>query len=264
MRKLYIIGLIGVAVLIVAIAYAEQITFSTYYPAPYGVYNEMRATRMAVGDTYIDSAANSWGGTIDSNADLVVEGNLGIGTTAPQAQLDISDPSGARAQIYVRDSGSVIKITNEAGENYIESGVTTTPGSAADLNFTSMQRSNTWMTIKDDGKVGIGTMNPQAQLHVGGTAGSDGIMFPDGTVQTTAAAFIQTGKTLKNAIFITVTFPQAFSAIPNVVVAPHWDGHSSGVGFPETINTISRTNFTLASSNAAANYYVQWIAIGPK
>jgi len=38
------------------------------------------------------------------------------------------------------------------------------------------------------GNVGIGTASPGAKLHIGGTAGTDGIMFPDGTVQTTATA----------------------------------------------------------------------------
>lgn len=37
------------------------------------------------------------------------------------------------------------------------------------------------------GNVGIGVTNPQAKLHIGGTVGVDGIMFPDGTIQTTAA-----------------------------------------------------------------------------
>lgn len=35
--------------------------------------------------------------------------------------------------------------------------------------------------------LGLGTTNPQARLHVGGVAGVDGIMFPDGSMQTTAA-----------------------------------------------------------------------------
>jgi hypothetical protein len=38
------------------------------------------------------------------------------------------------------------------------------------------------------GDVGIGTSAPSARLHVDGTPGADGIMFPDGTLQTTAAA----------------------------------------------------------------------------
>ncbi|MBN1551904.1 hypothetical protein JW979_10560 [bacterium] len=36
------------------------------------------------------------------------------------------------------------------------------------------------------GDVGIGTTSPQAKLHVEGVAGTDGIMFPDGTLQTSA------------------------------------------------------------------------------
>ncbi len=42
------------------------------------------------------------------------------------------------------------------------------------------------MRITKDGNVSIGTEIPEAKLHVGGTAGVDGIMFPDGTLQTTA------------------------------------------------------------------------------
>jgi hypothetical protein len=37
------------------------------------------------------------------------------------------------------------------------------------------------------GNVGVNTISPTAALHVGGTAGVDGIKFPDGTLQTTAA-----------------------------------------------------------------------------
>jgi hypothetical protein len=49
-----------------------------------------------------------------------------------------------------------------------------------------------WVTNDHDisyvsGAVGVGTAAPQAKLHVGGVAGVDGIMFPDGSVQTSAA-----------------------------------------------------------------------------
>lgn len=36
------------------------------------------------------------------------------------------------------------------------------------------------------GNVGIGTLTPNARLHVAGTAGTDGVRFPDDTLQTTA------------------------------------------------------------------------------
>ncbi|MCP4705973.1 MAG: tail fiber protein [candidate division Zixibacteria bacterium] len=41
--------------------------------------------------------------------------------------------------------------------------------------------------IRASGGVGINVNNPQSSLHIGGTSGVDGIVFPDGTKQTTAA-----------------------------------------------------------------------------
>lgn len=52
---------------------------------------------------------------------------------------------------------------------------------------TSTLRSNA-LTILKNGNTGIGTVTPSAKLHIGGTAGVDGIKFPDGTMQTTAAS----------------------------------------------------------------------------
>lgn len=43
MRKFYIFGLIALAGIIIGLAWAEQLTLTTYYPAPYGAYKTMKA-----------------------------------------------------------------------------------------------------------------------------------------------------------------------------------------------------------------------------
>ena len=55
---------------------AEQVTITTYYPAPYGVYKELRTDQMAVGSTYRNVNPLS-----DGN--LIVSGNVGVGTNSP-------------------------------------------------------------------------------------------------------------------------------------------------------------------------------------
>ena len=55
-----------------------------------------------------------------------------------------------------------------------------------DTNDFTLEYGAEMMRVTAGGNVGIGVPNPIAKLHVGGTPGTDGIMFPDGTLQTTA------------------------------------------------------------------------------
>ncbi|MFH1414107.1 MAG: tail fiber domain-containing protein [Candidatus Omnitrophota bacterium] len=76
------------------LCYAQDtLTITTYYPSPYGSYRELRAQRMAIGDDYIKGSEYCWEGTctntINPNADLVVEGSVGIGTASPTGILEI-------------------------------------------------------------------------------------------------------------------------------------------------------------------------------
>ena len=89
MRKLYIVGLVALTALIIGIAWAEQITLSTYYPAPYGVYREMAVRhRMAIGDLDNDGDTDADDMAVDGMGDdiedsLTVANSVGIGTRTP-------------------------------------------------------------------------------------------------------------------------------------------------------------------------------------
>jgi hypothetical protein len=74
----------------------ETLEITTYYPSPYGTYNELRAKRIAIGENYIDAVAYPWGpiaGPNPPDIDLAVEGQVGIGTFSPITTLDIVDNS---------------------------------------------------------------------------------------------------------------------------------------------------------------------------
>jgi hypothetical protein len=76
---------LGIILIFVSFAYAqeEQLTITTYYPSPYGSYNELHTSQMAIGLNYQKTTppANS----------LIVEGDVGIGTTGPQADLEVNN-----------------------------------------------------------------------------------------------------------------------------------------------------------------------------
>lgn len=71
MRRLYIFGLMGLAVIFINSAWAEEITISTYYPAPYGVYRNFKTTE----DTYLATES----------------GNVGVGTETPNTKLEVDN-----------------------------------------------------------------------------------------------------------------------------------------------------------------------------
>ena len=82
----YLVVVLALVILCWSMAYAqdtsEEITLTTYYPAPYGEYNSL-----SVGSGYTAPA---------NDGDLVIEGNVGIGTTSPASSLHVNGRDGIR------------------------------------------------------------------------------------------------------------------------------------------------------------------------
>ncbi|MCQ9207924.1 MAG: hypothetical protein NG712_00880 [Omnitrophica bacterium] len=166
MRKLYIVSLIGIAALIIGLAFAEQMTFTTYYPAPAGVYN-----------------------------DMAVMNSLGVGTTDPQEMLHVA----GSGDLILESSAAGSDVTNlyfmagegESDRPHFTISAGEDPGDI--LLFESKESSNweTIMALKSTGNVGIGTTNPGSKLDVAGKikvaddggAATDGMIRWNGTSQ---------------------------------------------------------------------------------
>jgi len=166
---------------------------------------------MAIGYNYIDNPDYTWeeengdGGEIDYLADLVVEGNVGIGTTNPSYALTVTGASDVRTRLG---------LANTTASNYLNftaygnTGGGIFWGGFSSANTTAIEASGLLalmsvnglvfsgnsngeaMRINSSNNVGIGTTSPGQKLSVAGIveSTSGGFKFPDGTVQTTKAA----------------------------------------------------------------------------
>ncbi len=106
------------------------------------------------------------------NDRLVIDadGDIGIGTSTPNEKLQVKGVS-LFDTVRLSDTGN--------------NGVFWDLEETANNDFT-LEYGAEMMRVTASGNVGIGELNPSTKLHVGGTPGTDGIMFPDGTLQTTA------------------------------------------------------------------------------
>jgi len=155
MRKLYILGLIGVAVLIIGIAWAEQITFSTYYPAPAGRYREFSTT----GKTTL--ATDEYDIETDEFA------RVGIGTTAPSGILHVDGGTAASGQ----DGTNITLKAQDGGWGDKDGG-----------NIILLPGTSGGPVGGADGNVGIGTTDP----------GTNKLEIVGGTTKTTGGLIIET------------------------------------------------------------------------
>ena len=158
-------------------AFAGQVQLTTYYPSPYGEYQQLKATGVDTnnGTTALQAAGSSGTGLIVTNAN-----NVGIGTTAPNAKLSFGT-SVQDNDIYLYDGtsdkygfgvrSSQFMIYSGAG-GASTGGVTL--GKFDGTTFTEAMR------IRNDGNVGIGTTAPAYKLAVAGTIWANGTLVTAG------------------------------------------------------------------------------------
>jgi hypothetical protein len=138
-------------------------------------------------------------------------GNVGIGTTAPSESLEISSPVRASLRLSNRagagpgwggndilnsiefwqsdegfPDGSDGKVATAMRQVTIDGHGNSRFDIYSNIANGDAMPTTPALTIWPGGNVGIGTTVPGAKLEVAGTAGTDGIKFPDATTQVTA------------------------------------------------------------------------------
>lgn len=180
----------------------ESLSFITYYPSPYGVYNELQLyphsfplancnNSNTAGTIYFDSSARrlkccdglgnwmTYGGNEPwklSGNNLYNEnsGNVGIGTLSPQSKLEVngsilfnSTVEGYAGSIYIPNSdlavgGGADGIFSIRGRNFGSQLMTFGNQTSSFLTQTSLLLNN------QNRRIGIGTNSPASTLHIYG------------------------------------------------------------------------------------------------
>jgi hypothetical protein len=150
-------------------------------------------------------------GNVIFNRYGTVNGNVGIGTTAPTAKFEVSGTpatstnlvkfSGADSNGNLFNEiattglgGALLKLTGGGGTSFAIQSTGVYSG-AGNNKLVIGTMSNVVLTLNSDGNTGIGTTTPAYKLDVAGQIRSStgGFIFPDGTIQTTAATGTNSG-----------------------------------------------------------------------
>jgi hypothetical protein len=144
-------------------AATEQVTITTYYPAPYGIYHELRADQMAVGSAYRASAL--------ADGNLIVAGNVGIGTASPSSLLTVNGATQVIGTGSWPATGTGLTLLYDGTNGIIQSSNRSGSVSYAPLRLQGSpilfwNKGTEIMRVDTTGNVGIGTTSPNEKLEI--------------------------------------------------------------------------------------------------
>ncbi|HOD13065.1 MAG TPA: hypothetical protein PKO44_08265 [Candidatus Omnitrophota bacterium] len=134
MRKIILSSLFLLCFASFVFAQADQLTLTTYYPAPFGMYQEMR-----------------------------VMGKLGVGTTNPQAKAHISDEDNVKNVTLTVENTGIMGVDLWLKRPTATQTSTIIFGNVGNFGTLSFGNGNHFAFNRN---VGIGTPTPYAPLHV--------------------------------------------------------------------------------------------------
>jgi hypothetical protein len=120
-------------------------------------------------DGQLDITTNDQGAPVGAHINLIPDGNVGIGTTTPNAKLDVFGVPGSHFLRLSYDTSNYAsyQIFND-GRMDIQ-----TVGSDSDIKISTGSFSNAIFIEDDEDRVGIGTSQPLSELTIYGGDGQD-------------------------------------------------------------------------------------------
>jgi hypothetical protein len=178
-----------------------QTEYSTRFTGNQIVFNRM------AGNSYIDKVDSNnimirMGTGNTTVMTITNSGNVGIGTASPGSKLQVGSSSlgSSSGDSIIINSHPTSYTGLSFGEDVDNRGWIAWIPASNYITIGTRDNATTYtdgLTVRDN-NVGVGVSNPTARLHIGGTAGVDGIRFPDGTLMTSAG--VGSASNLANAV----------------------------------------------------------------